>query len=141
MIIYKTILESSLTIFSLNKAYFLQYLNRKEESLELIHDIVEFHPDNGMYLDTYGDILMYFEKYEDAVKQFKDSLELSEEDWYTPQTYIKLGICYKELGNSKLAKNYLAKGKEITKKSSLEEDKKQKWFKIADLFLSEIELL
>ena len=68
------------------------------------------------------------------------SLNLVEDDWYLNQTYIKLGICYKELGNFELAKKHLNKGKELTKKSPIEEDIKQKWFKIADLFLAEIEL-
>ena len=122
------------------KAYYLQYLNRREESLNLISEVVRLHPENGMYHDTYGEILMYFENYEDAVSQFQKTLTLSKTAWFIPQTYIKLGICNKELGNSELAEKNLNKGKEFTKKSSIEEDIKQKWFKIADLFLAEIEL-
>ncbi|MFX0077410.1 MAG: tetratricopeptide repeat protein, partial [Candidatus Hermodarchaeota archaeon] len=122
------------------KAYYLQYLNRKEESLNLIGEIVQNYPNNGMYSDTYGEILMYFEKYEDAVNQFKKALKLTEDDWYVPQTYVKLGICYKELGNFEKAKEQLNKGKELTEKSSIEEDIKHKWSEIADLFLTEIEL-
>ena len=122
------------------KAYYLQYLNRREESLNLISEVVRLHPENGMYHDTYGEILMYFENYEDAVSQFQKTLTLSKTAWFIPQTYIKLGICNKELGNSELAEKNLNEGKEFTKKSSIEEDIKQKWFKIADLFLAEIEL-
>jgi Mn-dependent DtxR family transcriptional regulator len=122
------------------KAYYLQYLNRKEESLNLISDIVQNYPKNGMYLDTYGEILMYFENYQDAANQFQKALELTEDDWYIPQTYVKLGICHKELGNFEKATEQLNKGKELTKKSSIEDEIKQKWFKIADLFLAEIEL-
>jgi len=130
--------DSDLLIY---KAYWLQYLNKKEESLNLIRDIVKLHPNNGIYRDTYGEILMYFENYEDATTQFKESLKLAEDNWYVHQTYIKLGICYKELGNSELAVKHLNKGKEIAEKSSIEADIKQKWFKIADLFLAEIDLL
>ena len=119
----------------------MQYLNRKEESLNLIRDLIDRHPDNGLYRDTCGEILMYFENYEDAVDQFREALKLVEDGWYIYQTYIKLGICYKELGISELAAKHLNKGKEFTKKSSIEADIKQKWFKIADLFLAEIELL
>jgi hypothetical protein len=122
------------------KAYYLQYLNRKEESLNLISDIVKLYPNNGMYLDTYGEILMYFENYEDAVNQFQNTLKLNEDDWYVPQTYVKLGICHKELGNFEKATEQLIKGKELIKKSSIDENIKQKWFKITDLFLAEIEL-
>ena len=126
--------DSDLLIY---KAYWLQYLNKKEESLNLIRDLTNQYPDNGMYQDTYGEILMYFENYEDAVDQFQKTLKLAEGGWYIYQTYIKLGICYKEL----LSVEHLNKGKDFTKKSSVEADIKQKWFKIADLFLSEIEIL
>jgi tetratricopeptide (TPR) repeat protein len=129
--------DSDLLIY---KAYWLQYLNRKKESLNLIRNIVNLNPKNGLYRDTYGEILMYFKNYEEAVNQFQVFLKLAEDSWYLHQTYIKLGICYKELGNSELAKKHLNKGKEFTKKSSIEADEKQKWFKIADLFLAEIEL-
>ena len=137
-LIQKSPEDSDLLIY---KAYWLQYLNRKEESLNVIRDLINLHPDNGIYRDTYGEILMYFENYEGAVDQFREALKLAEDGWYVYQTYIKLGISYKELGNYQLAVKHLNKGKEFTKKSSIEADIKQKWFKIADLFLAEIELL
>lgn len=136
-LIAKSPKDSDLLIY---KAYWLQYLNKKEESLKIIQKLVNQHPDNGMYHDTYGEILMYFENYEEAVSQFQQALTLSKTAWFIPQTYIKLGICNKELGNPELAEKNLNKGKEFTKKSSIEEDIKQKWFKIADLFLAQNEL-
>ena len=75
------------------------------------------------------------------MNQFLEALNSVGDEWYAYQTYIKMGICYKELGNYELALKHLNKGKDFTKKSSLEADIKQKWFKIADLFLAEIELL
>ena len=51
-----------------------------------------------------------------------------------------MGICYKELGNYELALKHLNKEKDFTKKSSVEAAIKQKWFKIADLFLAEIDI-
>jgi len=130
--------DSDLLIY---KAYWLQYLNKREESLTLIQELIDLHPDNGMYHDTYGEILMYFENYGDAVDQFLEALKSVGDEWYAYQTYIKMGICYKELGNYELALKHLNKGKDFTEKSSLDADIKQKWFKIVDLFLAEIELL
>ena len=129
--------DSDLLIY---KAYWLQYLNKKEESLNLIQDLVRKYPDNGMYHDTYGEILMYFENYGEAVNQFLDALKSVGDEWYAYQTYIKMGICYKELGYNELALKHLNKGKDSIKKSSLKAEIKQNWFKIADLFLAEIEL-
>ena len=121
------------------KAYWLQFLNRKQESIKVISNLIKLHPNNGTYYDTYGEILMYFEEYQSAVDQFEKSIELTSDQWYINQTYIKLGICYKELGNNKLARKYLSLGKDLTKSSSGETNVKQKWLKIVDIFLEQMQ--
>ncbi|MHA2390412.1 MAG: hypothetical protein ACXAEX_00445 [Promethearchaeota archaeon] len=121
------------------KAYWLQYLDEKEESLKLIQKLIKNEPDNGIYLDTHGEILMYFEEYEEATKIFLKAIVLGNDDWYIYQTYIKLGICYKALENYDLTIKNLKKGRELIKKSSSDPETKQKWSVISDLFLSEIE--
>ncbi|MFX0021171.1 MAG: hypothetical protein ACFE9S_02525 [Candidatus Hermodarchaeota archaeon] len=113
------------------KAYWLQYINRKEESYEIIRDIIKRNPNKAIYHDTYGEILMYFEEYQKAIKEFQKALELGIEDWYIHQTYIKLGICHKEVGNKELAVKLLRKGKES--------NDNKKWITIADIFLTELE--
>ncbi|MHA2390518.1 MAG: tetratricopeptide repeat protein [Promethearchaeota archaeon] len=123
------------------KAYWLQYLDEEDESLELSEYLVNKFPKNGTYHDTYGEILMYFEKYDNAIKEFLRAIELAGDDWYIHQTYIKLGICYKELKKIQLAVENLKKGIEITTKEVSDPDTKQKWLSIANLFLAEIEQL
>ena len=120
------------------KACWLQYLNRKEESLEIIQNLIERVPDNATYHDTYGEILMFFNEYKSAIDEFLKAMEMSKNDWYVYQTYIKLGICYKELENYDLAIQNLQKGKELTDKSFSDIDTRRKWLIIADLFLAEI---
>jgi len=122
------------------KAYWLQYLGKREEALDIIQDLVKNNPDNAMYYDTYGEILMYFEDYEDAINAFKKTLDLAIDDWYIYQTYIKLGICYKELENFELARDSIIKGIELSKEKSFDVDSKQKWLAIADLYLKQIEI-
>ncbi|MHA2040001.1 MAG: tetratricopeptide repeat protein, partial [Promethearchaeota archaeon] len=121
------------------KAYWMQYLDKKEESLKIIQQIIKKEPENGLYQDTYGEILMYFEDYDEAAKKFLRAIVIGSDDWYIYQTYIKLGICYKALENYDLALVNLKKGKELTKKSTSDTVTKQKWLKISDLFLTEIE--
>jgi len=121
------------------KAYWLQYLDKKEESLHIIQELVEKIPENGMYHDTYGEILMYFEEYSDAVEEFLKSIELASDKWFIPQTYIKLGICYKELKDFENASIHMSKGTSLIEKSSMDAEIKQKWITIANLFLLEIE--
>jgi tetratricopeptide (TPR) repeat protein len=121
------------------KAYWMQYLDEREESINIIQKLIKTEPENGIYLDTYAEILMYFEDYEEAVKKFLKAIVVGGDGWYIYQTYIKLGICYKALGNYDLALRNLKKGKELTKKSTSDTETKQKWLKISDLFLSETE--
>ncbi|MFW9827978.1 MAG: hypothetical protein ACFFEY_10315 [Candidatus Thorarchaeota archaeon] len=121
------------------KAYWLHYLHKKQEAFDTIQDLVDNVPNNGTYQDTYGEILMYYEEYEKAIEKFLKSIEVSSNEWYINQTYIKLGICYKELEKFDSAVDYLKKGKNLTNKSKADEETKQKWLTIADLFLLEIE--
>ncbi|MHA1240623.1 MAG: hypothetical protein ACTSQU_07485 [Promethearchaeota archaeon] len=121
------------------KAYWYQYLNKKEEALNTLEELIESEQDNGEYYDSYGEILMNYEEYEKAVEQFQKAIELSSSGRFIYQTYIKLGICFKELENYELAVEYLKKGKEFTYKSIGDHEIKKKWIVIADIFLTEIE--
>lgn len=123
------------------KAYWLQYLGNKEEALEVVQKLIKNEPDNATYQDTFGEILMYFEDYEEAAKKFVKSMVLGAHEWYIFQTYIKLGICYKTIGNLDLAVENLKKGIELTKKNVKDPETKQKWLTIANLFLSELKLI
>ena len=125
----------------LNKTYWLQYLDKKEEALDLILNLIERDPENELYYDTYGEILMNFAEYDNAIKQFQKAIEISSNTWYSYQTYIKLGICYKELENYELAINYLQKGKEFINTASIDINTKKEWLAITELFLAEIEQL
>ncbi|MBY8986157.1 MAG: hypothetical protein KGD65_13860 [Candidatus Lokiarchaeota archaeon] len=121
------------------KAYWMQYLGKKEESIQIIQKLVKKEPDNGIYQDTFGEILMYFEEYDEATKRFLKAIMIGSDDWYIYQTYIKLGICYKALENYDLALKNLKRGKNLTKKNVLDAETKQTWNMIADLFTNEIE--
>ena len=121
------------------KAYWYQYANKKEEALQIIEELIEHEPNNGVYYDSYGEILMYFEEYEKAVEQFQKAIKMSSFGWFIYQTYIKLGICYKELKNYELAIEHLKMGKEYTDKYFCDFETKRKWLTIADLFITETE--
>jgi tetratricopeptide (TPR) repeat protein len=123
------------------KAFWLQFLNKREESIDLIEELIKKMPNNATYHDTYGEILMFFQAYDQAIEQFSKVIELSNNEWYINQTYIKLGICYKELENYDLAVENLEKGKDLTIKNPIDPETKQKWLAIVNLFLEEIKLL
>ncbi len=121
------------------QAYWYQYLNKKDEALEILEGLIKSEQDNGEYYDSYGEILMNYEEYEKAVEQFQNAIKLSSSGRFIYQTYIKLGICFKELGNYELAIEYLKKGKEFTYKCICDHEIKKKWIIIADIFLTEME--
>jgi len=120
------------------KAYWMQYLDKKEEAIKIIQKLVKSEPEIGIYQDTFGEILMYFEEYDEATKRFLKAIVIASDDWYIYQTYIKLGICYKALENYDLALKNLKKGKDLTNRSAVDAETKQKWNTIADLFHAEI---
>ncbi|MFX0007591.1 MAG: tetratricopeptide repeat protein, partial [Candidatus Hermodarchaeota archaeon] len=123
------------------KAFWLQYLNRKEESIKIIKDLIERAPNNATYHDSYGEILMFFKDYENAISEFLKVINISSGDWYLYQTNIKVGICYREIEDYENAIEYLQKGKELIDKSSSDLEERAKWITIANLFLAEIEHL
>ena len=125
----------------LHKAYWLLYLGREEEALDQITSLISEEPENGLFLDTYGEMLMNFEEYETAAKQFQNAIEMSKDSWFLYQSYIKLGICYKELEKYDAALENLQKGIQFTEKASIESDKKEEWLSIANVFILEIEEL
>ena len=115
------------------------YLNKKDQSLNLMKSLLDRESNNGIFYDTYGEILMNYEEYESAIEQFQKAIEINDQEWFIYQTYIKLGICYVELDNYKLALENLSKGRDYTEKSSADKNTKQKWITIAELFLTDIE--
>jgi len=120
------------------KAYWTYYLDNKEESIKIIKELTKIEPENGIYQDTYGEILMYFEEYDEAIKKFLKAMVIGIDDWYVYQTYIKLGICYKALEKYDLALKNLKEGKNLATKSKSDSETKLKWLTIADLFLAQI---
>ncbi|MHA2287307.1 MAG: tetratricopeptide repeat protein [Promethearchaeota archaeon] len=123
------------------KAFWYQYLNKKEEALKIVKELIEREPNNGVFHDSFGEILMAFNDYEIAIDKFKKALELDPNSWYGYQTYIKLGICYRELEDYDSALEYLRKGKELIDKSPSDNDTKQMWHSYAEPFIEEIKAL
>ncbi|MHA1391173.1 MAG: hypothetical protein ACTSQT_02880, partial [Promethearchaeota archaeon] len=123
------------------KAFWYQYLYKREEALEIINVLIEREPDNGIYHDSYGEILMAFNEHESAIVKFQEALKLDPNSWYIYQTYIKLGICYRELEDYDSALDHLIKGKELINKSQSDDDTKQVWHSYAEPFIEEIKAL
>lgn len=125
----------------INKIYYLQYLNRNRESTMMVKNLIDENQNNGIFYDIYGELLMYSEDYQNAKEEFQKAIEIDPLSWYTYQSYIKLGVCYKELGRYEFALKNLDKGKELTNKLFCDYQSKIKWLTIANLFINEIDLI
>jgi tetratricopeptide (TPR) repeat protein len=109
-----------------------------KESLRIIQDNIEQEPNNDIYQDSYGEILMAFIDHESAIKKFQRAIELNSNSWYIYPAYIKLGICYRELEDYVLALKHLTKGVELIDQSEGDNDTKQMWHSYAKPFINEI---
>ncbi|MFW9950907.1 MAG: tetratricopeptide repeat protein, partial [Candidatus Thorarchaeota archaeon] len=120
------------------KAYWLQYLGKKEEAIEILNQLIKADPENAIYHDTFGEILMNFNEFEEAAKKFLKAIVLDNAGWFIYQTYIKLGSCYLALEKFDLAEKNLKTGKEKVEEYVKDLDTRQNWLAIADLLLMEI---
>ena len=121
------------------KAYWLSYLDQKQDALQILRKLIKIEPENGLYHDICGEILITFKEYEEAIKEFQKAIEINSDDWFIYQTYIKIGICYTALEKFDLAIENLNIGKELTREIISNLESKNKWLAIAGLFLAEIE--
>jgi len=123
------------------KALWYQYLNKREEALNVIQDLIEREPNNEIYQDSYGEILMAFNDHKSAISKFQKAIELNPNSWYIYQTHIKLGICYRELEDYDLALKHLMKGEELIEQTLGDDITKQMWHSYANPFIEEIKAI
>lgn len=91
------------------QAFFSANHGDKEKAIKVIQEAIKLNPDYASKsYEIYGEILMAFSNFEQAIQQFEISKTLPS----TPiETYIKLGKCYLEKGQDDEALNNLQKGK------------------------------
>jgi len=99
-----------------NKAIYLKDLKRKEEAIETAKELIRLSPENATSFDTYGEILMAFGYYKQAIIQFKKSLRLDPQLLYSFSSNINLGKCYKKLGEYQKSIHYFQRGKLLSNK-------------------------
>ena len=108
------------------EAYYNMKKGEKDKAINLLDKLIEKDPKEAQYFNSYGKILMHFEDYKNALKQFEKAKELP----FTPnETYIKMGKCLLELGRYEEALADLRIGRNSAahsvKSSTLTEDDKR----------------
>jgi tetratricopeptide (TPR) repeat protein len=92
-----------------NCAIMLAQSKKKEEAIEMAKRQISLAPQEGNAYDTYGEILLEFGHYDDAIIEFKKALDIEPGGWFAIHTYTKLGVCYTELKKYNLAEKHLLK--------------------------------
>ncbi|MHA1987408.1 MAG: hypothetical protein ACW98D_12280 [Promethearchaeota archaeon] len=99
-----------------NKAVILGKLKREKEAFEAMENLIELGPLDGNSYDSYGELLLDFGKYEEAIVKFEKAIELDPTGWYLASTYMKMGRCYKNLGDHEKEEECINKSKELERK-------------------------
>ena len=95
----------------------MAYSGKKEDALKSAESLIQLDPNDGNSYDSYGEILMMFKEYRKAIKEFEKALEISPNGWFASQTCLKMGNCYKEIGNYESALKYYEKGKILAERT------------------------
>jgi len=123
--INKLIEKNPEKVFDYEIVNFLAKLNKKEEALATINKLIEKNPEEGRYYIKYGEVLMMFKDYNEAVNIFKNVLNLEPDyrlneekfiEWDVHliyDSYINMGKCYKELGMYDIALENFIEGKRL----------------------------
>ena len=128
--------ESKYTSILNNRALIFAELGRKEEAIETAKEMIESKKEDGNLRDSFGEILLIVGEYEDAIKQFEEAIELSPTGWFIDQSYIKMGLCYTELGDFERAKESFEIGKDLLEKKPPKE--RTKYDHNPDVYLMEL---
>lgn len=91
-----------------------EFNEKREEALKTTKKMLELAPSIGNYHDSYGEILMMFNNCNQAIIEFEKALKLEPHGFFAYQTFLKMGDCYKELGDLEKALENYKKGKTFT---------------------------
>ncbi|MFX1307947.1 MAG: tetratricopeptide repeat protein, partial [Promethearchaeota archaeon] len=122
-----------------NKAIFLAFMGKKDEAIETAEYLISLNPNLGNSYDTYGEILMNFKDYENAIKKYEHALKIESLGGFTFQTCAKLGLCYQELKKYDQALKYFEKGKLLTERMIPSE--RELYLHKSEEYLSELKIL
>ena len=78
--------------------------------------LIDIDPLDGNSYDSYGELLLDFGNYKDALIKFEKAIEIDPTGWYLTNTYRKMSECYKNLGHFEKVEEYFNKAKEVEQK-------------------------
>lgn len=111
-------------------------MNKNDEAIEIVQDLIRQNPDSLSYYELYGEIMMYQRFYEKAIENFENCIKINDSNWSNFQILMKIGICNKELGKVELALKNLNEGLILSDACYCESEEKLEWQNIARLCIN-----
>jgi len=133
-----------------NKAYWHVYIyGQKKENgiedeknkiaaIETIKFLTEKMPDEGNYFDSYGEILMITEDYENAIKKYEQGIKVEPYGWSIPSSHVGLGKCYEQLGMYDKAKAHFQEARKIVRYCFCHIKHKKEWVEEIEYHLKKL---
>lgn len=133
-----------------NKAYWHVYIyGQKKENgiedeknkiaaIETIKFLTEKMPDEGNYFDSYGEILMITEDYENAIKKYEQGIKVEPNGWSIPSSHVGLGKCYEQLGMYDKAKAHFQEARKIVRYCFCHIKHKKEWVEEIEYHLKKL---
>lgn len=122
-----------------NKAYWHVYIYKekkengnedeenKKAAIETIKTLTEKEPEEGNYFDSYGEILMITEDYDNAIKKYEQAIKVEPNGWFIPASHVGLGKCYEKLGVYEEARSHFLEAKKIVRYCFCHIKHKREW--------------
>ena len=136
----KEISEIDLNSFN-TKSLILAKKGEYDEAHSIVDNIIEKTKneiERLNYTDSKGEIFQIEGKFQEAIEIYEEIIKRVKEDfnpkifiYFTHITHIKLGMCYKEIGDKEKAIIHLEEGKKLAKQRNL-----KKWIKRSEELLS-----
>ncbi len=105
-----------------SKLYILARLNKEKEAIIIAERMIKMEPKEGNSYDSYGEVLLMFNKYDKALEMLNKAIEIDPHAIYLHETYIKIGECYFHMGNHNKALENLNKGKKLAQQRNKGEE-------------------
>jgi tetratricopeptide (TPR) repeat protein len=112
------------------KAYILKDLGRKDEAIRCIKKIIGR---DACWLDSFGEILLYFKEYSEALIQLEKAISQGENQPWQGESYLKASVCYNKIGEDEKSEAYFKIGVDKAPKDD-------EWIDKAQKLIDEIEL-